>query len=77
MTCFGTAEKTLIKWRYISFRKCNIANDSAIYQDDEEQIDPRSGGGDVMAMAQVVKMMLTKLDWYGTLFPRIPVPIQV
>lgn len=46
------------------------------YLDDEEQIDPRSGGGDVMAMAQVVKMMLTKLDWYGTLFPRIPVPIQ-
>ncbi|VDN36499.1 unnamed protein product [Gongylonema pulchrum] len=29
-----------------------------------------------MAMSQVVKMMLTKLDWYGTLFPRIPVPIQ-
>ncbi|VDN91591.1 unnamed protein product [Brugia pahangi] len=46
------------------------------YLDDEEQIDPRSGGGDVMVMAQVVKMMLTKLDWYGTLFPRIPVPIQ-
>ncbi|VDK46088.1 unnamed protein product [Anisakis simplex] len=46
------------------------------YLDDEEQIDPRSGGGDVMSMAQVVKMMLTKLDWYGTLFPRIPVPIQ-
>uniref|UniRef100_A0A915BYW9 Pre-mRNA-splicing factor 38 n=1 Tax=Parascaris univalens TaxID=6257 RepID=A0A915BYW9_PARUN len=46
------------------------------YLEDEEQIDPRSGGGDVMTMAQVVKMMLTKLDWYGTLFPRIPVPIQ-
>ncbi|VDM97196.1 unnamed protein product [Thelazia callipaeda] len=46
------------------------------YLDDEEQIDPRSGTGDMMAMAQVVKMMLTKLDWYGTLFPRIPVPIQ-
>ncbi|KHN80035.1 putative ubiquitin carboxyl-terminal hydrolase ubh-4 [Toxocara canis] len=46
------------------------------YLEDEEQIDPRSGGGDLMTMAQVVKMMLTKLDWYGTLFPRIPVPIQ-
>lgn len=30
-----------------------------------------------MTIGQVVKMMLTKLDWYGTLFPRIPVPIQV
>lgn len=22
-------------------------------------------------------MMLSKLDWFGTLFPRIPIPIQV
>lgn len=27
-------------------------------------------------MSQLVRMMLTKLDFYGTLFPRIPVPIQ-
>ncbi|KAL6726111.1 hypothetical protein Aduo_008116 [Ancylostoma duodenale] len=46
------------------------------FQDDEEEIDPRSGGGDVMTFGQVVRIMLTKLDWYGTLFPRIPVPIQ-
>jgi pre-mRNA-splicing factor 38B len=30
-----------------------------------------------MTFGQLVKGMLTKLDWYGTLFPRIPVPIQV
>ena len=24
----------------------------------------------------MVKHMVTKLDWYSTLFPRIPVPIQ-
>ena len=46
------------------------------YLDDEEEIDPRSGGGDKMTIAQVVKQMLTKLDWYSTLFPRIPIPIQ-
>uniref|UniRef100_A0A914E0I1 Pre-mRNA-splicing factor 38 n=1 Tax=Acrobeloides nanus TaxID=290746 RepID=A0A914E0I1_9BILA len=46
------------------------------YLDDEEEIDPRSGGGDKMTVAQMVKMMLNKLDWYGTLFPRIPVPVQ-
>uniref|UniRef100_A0A0K0DK53 Pre-mRNA-splicing factor 38 n=1 Tax=Angiostrongylus cantonensis TaxID=6313 RepID=A0A0K0DK53_ANGCA len=49
---------------------------SPIDIDDEEEIDPRSGGGDVMTFGQVVRIMLTKLDWYGTLFPRIPVPIQ-
>ncbi len=47
------------------------------YLDDDEPIDPRSGHGDEMTIGQVVKLMLTKLDWYGTLFPRIPVPIQV
>ncbi|TKR80119.1 hypothetical protein L596_014245 [Steinernema carpocapsae] len=43
------------------------------YLDDEEEIDPRSGGGDKMTVGQMVKTMITKLDWYGTLFPRIPV----
>ncbi|CAM6004476.1 unnamed protein product [Sphagnum balticum] len=47
------------------------------YLDDHDQIDPRSGGGDIMTFGTLVKGMLTKLDWYGTLFPRIPVPIQV
>ncbi|KAI1724136.1 PRP38 family domain-containing protein [Ditylenchus destructor] len=46
------------------------------YLEDDEEIDPRSGGGDKMTMSQLVRMMLTKLDFYGTLFPRIPVPIQ-
>ncbi|KAL3078960.1 hypothetical protein niasHS_014742 [Heterodera schachtii] len=46
------------------------------YLDDDAEIDPRSGGGDTMQMGQLVRMMLTKLDFYGTLFPRIPVPIQ-
>jgi pre-mRNA-splicing factor 38B len=46
------------------------------YLDDDEEIDPRSGGGDKMPVSQMVRQMLTKLDWYGTLFPRIPVPIQ-
>ncbi|CAD6190011.1 unnamed protein product [Caenorhabditis auriculariae] len=46
------------------------------YLDDEDEIDPRSGGGEVITFGQMVRTMLTKLDWYGTLFPRIPVPIQ-
>uniref|UniRef100_A0A1I8ATJ6 Pre-mRNA-splicing factor 38 n=1 Tax=Steinernema glaseri TaxID=37863 RepID=A0A1I8ATJ6_9BILA len=46
------------------------------YFDDDEEIDPRSGGGDKMTIGQMLRTTLTKLDWYGTLFPRIPVPIQ-
>lgn len=30
-----------------------------------------------MIIGQMVRQLLTKLDWYDTLFPRIPVPIQV
>ncbi|KAL1232188.1 Pre-mRNA-splicing factor 38B [Trichinella pseudospiralis] len=47
------------------------------YFDDAEEIDPKAGGGDLMTIGEMVKSLLTKLDWYSTLFPRIPVPIQI
>ncbi|XP_037082564.1 pre-mRNA-splicing factor 38B-like [Pollicipes pollicipes] len=40
-------------------------------------IDVRAGGGEEMTVGVMVRKMLVKLDWYGTLFPRIPVPIQM
>lgn len=43
---------------------------------DEEEVDPKAGGGQLMTMGQLCRQMLTKLDWFSTLFPRIPVPIQ-
>jgi pre-mRNA-splicing factor 38B len=46
------------------------------YLDDDEEIDPRSGGGDSMTIGQFSRTLFQKLDWYGTLFPRIPIPIQ-
>ncbi|GMR35128.1 hypothetical protein PMAYCL1PPCAC_22528 [Pristionchus mayeri] len=46
------------------------------YLDDEDTVDQRSGGGDELSFGQIAPEMLTKLDWYGTLFLRIPVPIQ-
>ncbi|XP_068232802.1 pre-mRNA-splicing factor 38B-like isoform X2 [Palaemon carinicauda] len=46
------------------------------YLDDEEDIDVRAGGGQTTTVGQMVRHMLSKLDWYSTLFPRIPVPIQ-
>lgn len=44
--------------------------------EDEEEIDVKAGGGQVMKMGDVLKQFLTKLEWFSTLFPRIPVPIQ-
>ena len=29
-----------------------------------------------MLMGEMIKQWLTKLEWYCTLFPRIPVPVQ-
>ncbi|CAG5035158.1 unnamed protein product [Parnassius apollo] len=46
------------------------------YLDDEEEIDPRAGGGGSTTIGALVRQMLIKLDWFSTLFPRIPVPIQ-
>lgn len=46
------------------------------YFEDDEEIDVKAGGGQMMTMGNMVRQWLTKLDWFSTLFPRIPVPIQ-
>lgn len=46
------------------------------YLGDEEAVDPRAGGGQPTTIGNMARHMLTKLDWFSTLFPRIPVPIQ-
>ncbi|KAM7350239.1 pre-mRNA-splicing factor 38B [Cochliomyia hominivorax] len=46
------------------------------YLQDEEEIDVKAGGGQTITVGQMVYQFLTKLDWFSTLFPRIPVPIQ-
>ncbi|XP_058462122.1 pre-mRNA-splicing factor 38B isoform X1 [Malaya genurostris] len=43
---------------------------------DDEEIDVKAGGGQTMTIGQMIRQWLTKLDWFSTLFPRIPVPIQ-
>ena len=42
-----------------------------------QEIDAKAGGGQPITIGVMVRQLLTKLDWYDTLFPRIPVPIQV
>lgn len=42
-----------------------------------KEIDAKAGGGQPITIGVMVRQLLTKLDWYDTLFPRIPVPIQV
>ncbi|KAL1452445.1 hypothetical protein WDU94_006676 [Cyamophila willieti] len=46
------------------------------YLEDEEEVDVKAGGGQIMTMGNMVRSFLTKLEWHSTLFPRIPVPIQ-
>ncbi|XP_029649071.1 pre-mRNA-splicing factor 38B isoform X1 [Octopus sinensis] len=46
------------------------------YLDDEEEIDVKAGGGHSMTIGEMLRHWLTKLEWYSTLFPRIPVPTQ-
>lgn len=46
------------------------------YLADDEEVDPKAGGGMPMTMGELVRMLLTKAEWFGTLFPRIPIPVQ-
>ncbi|KAH9495534.1 PRP38 pre-mRNA processing factor 38 domain-containing protein B [Bulinus truncatus] len=46
------------------------------YLDDEEELDVKAGGGHVMTIGEMLRQWLVKLEWYSTLFPRIPVPVQ-
>lgn len=46
------------------------------YLDDKEEVDASSNGGPLVTIGTIVRNMLTKLEWYSTLFPRIPIPIQ-
>ncbi|KAF4524724.1 hypothetical protein B566_EDAN014429 [Ephemera danica] len=47
------------------------------YLEDTEEMDVKAGGGHVMTIGDMLRHFLTKLEWFSTLFPRIPVPIQV
>jgi len=46
------------------------------YLDDEEEIDPKAGGGKPMTIGEMAKSMLVRLEWFDTRFPRIPVNVQ-
>lgn len=36
----------------------------------------KAGGGHVITIGEMLRQWLVKLEWYSTLFPRIPVPVQ-
>jgi len=46
------------------------------YLDDEEEIDVKAGGGKSMTIGEMVMSFMTKLEWFDTRFPRIPVNVQ-
>jgi len=43
------------------------------YLDDQEEIDVKAGGGKPMMMGEMIKLMITRLEWFETRFPRIAV----
>lgn len=42
----------------------------------DQELDVKAGGGCVMSIGEMLRSFLTKLEWFSTLFPRIPVPVQ-
>jgi pre-mRNA-splicing factor 38B len=46
------------------------------YLEDEEELDVKAGSGQTMTIGTMLRQWLVKLEWFSTLFPRIPVPIQ-
>lgn len=46
------------------------------YMDDEEEIDVKAGGGKSMTIGEMCRLMLTRLEWCDTRFPRIAVNIE-
>ncbi|CAI8000573.1 Pre-mRNA-splicing factor 38B [Geodia barretti] len=46
------------------------------YLDDPEEIDLKAGGGFKTTVGAMCRMMLIKLDWFGTMLPRISVSVS-
>jgi len=46
------------------------------YMDDEEEIDVKAGGGKTMTIGEMCRLMLTRLEWFDTRFPRIAVNVE-
>jgi len=46
------------------------------YLEDEEEIDVKAGGGKSMTIGEMCKLMLTRLEWFDTRFPRIAVNVE-
>ncbi|XP_015242187.1 PREDICTED: pre-mRNA-splicing factor 38B isoform X1 [Cyprinodon variegatus] len=42
----------------------------------QQELDVKAGGGCVMTIGEMLRSFMTKLEWFSTLFPRIPVPVQ-
>jgi len=46
------------------------------YLEDEEEIDVKAGGGKMMTIGEMCRLMLTRLEWFDTRFPRIAVNVE-
>lgn len=41
-----------------------------------QEIELRAGGGLCVSIGEMCHMLLTRQDWFGTMFPRLPVNVQ-
>ena len=41
-----------------------------------KEIDLKAGGGFKTTIGAMCRMMLSKMEWFGTMFPRMPVTVQ-
>ena len=51
-------------------------SDSLSLSPSSQEIDLKAGGGYTTTIGEMCRMLLTKLDWFGTLVPRIPVHVS-
>lgn len=59
-------------WLFLTIRICVLFCVFFSLKD----LDVKAGGGCVMTIGEMLRSFLTKLEWFSTLFPRIPVPVQ-
>ncbi|KAJ8985343.1 hypothetical protein NQ317_008374 [Molorchus minor] len=59
-----------------TFPPANLLEWYEEYLEDEEELDVKAGGGQTMTIGAMLRQWLVKLEWFSTLFPRIPVSIQ-
>ena len=55
---------------------CSRVNLFSVLHCAVQEIELRAGGGLCVSIGEMCRMLLTRQDWFGTMFPRLPVNVQ-